>query len=94
VPTAAIRLQRDAVFADGRWPEDDHNVRAVLTASRLLDDVADHVRQTMWQAMRAAQGESPATGLSPSNDLVHAGDQRTCGAARHDAERSARGIGL
>jgi hypothetical protein len=63
-------------------------------ASRLLDDVAEHVRQTMWQARRAAQGESPATSPSPSNDLVHAGDQLACWAARHDTERSARGIGL
>lgn len=75
-------------------PRTTPNEHAVLTASRLLDDIAEHVRQTMWQAMRAAQGESPATSPSPSNDLVHAGDQLACWAARHDTERSARGIGL
>jgi excisionase family DNA binding protein len=94
VPTAAIRLQRDALLAYGRWPEDDPNEHAVLTASRLLDDVAEHVRHTMWQAIRAAPGESPATSPSPSNDLVHAGEQLARWAARHDTERSARGIGL
>jgi hypothetical protein len=94
LPTAAIRLQRDALLAYGRWPEDDPNEHAVLTASRLLDDVAEHVRHTMWQAMRAARGVSPATSPSPSNDLVHAGEQLARWAARHDTERSARGMGL
>jgi hypothetical protein len=79
LPTAAIRLQRDALLAYGRWPEDDPNEHAVLTASRLLDDVAEHVRHTMWQAMRAAQGESPATSPSPNNGLVHAGDNSPAG---------------
>jgi hypothetical protein len=58
--TAAIRLQRDTLLAHGGWPEDDPNEEAVLTAFRLLDDVAQHIRQTMWQAMHAARGDAQA----------------------------------
>lgn len=92
--TAAIRLHRDALLAYGGWPEDDPHEHAVLTASRLLEDVADHVRETMWQAMRAARGESPADDRSPSSDLVHTGEQLARWAARERPQRRTGGIGI
>jgi hypothetical protein len=92
--TAAIRLHRDALLAYGGWPEDDPNEDAVHTASRLLDDVAQHVQQTMWQAMRAARGESPTAGRTLTDDLEHAGEQLAHWAARERPRRSTGGIGI
>jgi hypothetical protein len=66
----------------------------VLTASRLLEDVAEHVRQTMWHAMRAARGESPAADRSPAGDLVHVGDHLALWAVRERPGRSTGGIGI
>lgn len=45
--TAAIRLHRTTMLAYGGWPEDDPNEHAVLTAARLLEDVADQVQETI-----------------------------------------------
>lgn len=92
--TAAIRLHHDLLLAYGGWPEDDPNEHAVLTASRMLEDVADHVRQTMWQAMRAARDESPAANRSPSSGLVDAGDQLARWSAQQRPRRSTGGIGI
>jgi len=92
--TAAIRLHRDALLAYGGWPDDDDNERALLSSSRLLEDVAGRVRQSMWQAMRAARGESPALNRSETDRFVHVGRQLERWAARQNPERSARGIGI
>jgi hypothetical protein len=91
--TAAIRLHRDALLAYGGWPEDDPNEDAVLTATKLLEDVTEHVRKAMWQAMHTARGETPAN-RSPSDHLVHAGERLTRWAARVHARQGAGGIGI
>jgi hypothetical protein len=92
--TAAIRLHRSALLAYGGWPEDDPSEQTVLTASRVLEDVAEQVQQTMWHAMRTARGEPQAADRPPSKDLVHAGEQLTRWAAREHPGRSAGGIGF
>jgi hypothetical protein len=92
--TAAIRLHRDALLAYGGWPEDDANEDAVLTAAKLLEDVAEHVRQTMWEAMHIARGEAQTASRSRGKDLVHAGEQLARWAAGVHGQRSAGGIGI
>jgi hypothetical protein len=91
---AVIRLHREALLAYGGWPEDDANECAVRTGCRLLEDVAEHVRQAMWQAMRAARGDTPAMSRPETENLVHVGRQLARSEARQSPERSTGGIGL
>jgi hypothetical protein len=92
--SAVIRLHRDVLLAYGGWPEDDTNERAVLTGSRLLEDVTEHVRQAMWQAMRAARGDTPTMSRPDTDSLVHVGRQLARWAGRQNTDRSVGGIGL
>lgn len=92
--TAAIRLHRDALLAYGGWPDDDDNERALLSSSRLLEDVSGRLGQSMWQAMRAARGDTPAPNRSETDNLVHVGRQLERWAKRQNPERRAEGIGI
>jgi hypothetical protein len=91
---AAIRLHRDTLLAYGGWPEDDTNEQALLTTSRLIEDVAEHARHAMWQAMRAARGDRHAMTASEADGFVHAGRQLARWGARQHPERSAGGMAL
>jgi hypothetical protein len=87
---AAIRLHRDALLSYGGWPEDDATERAVLTGSRLLEDVAEHVGQTMWQAIRVARDDTAALNRSETDDFVHVGDSANAGRHGRTANEARR----
>lgn len=83
--TAAIRLHRDTLLAYGGWPECDASEQAMDSASRLLHDAARQAQQTMWQAMRAAQGDTGTRNRSEPATPPHVGRQLADWALHHPA---------